>query len=124
MEQSASDKNAIWLIIVISGLVQISSLIDRAYFTIPQTSNQSFPPHFIFDLNSEFNFNFSRIFTITGTVFLIAGTYSVYMLSKYWENIFHQLCRSKLTMLSHSFCKRKYSIVSGINYHSRQYDFK
>jgi protein-S-isoprenylcysteine O-methyltransferase Ste14 len=90
MEQSASDKNAIWLIIVISGLVQISSLIDRAYFTIPQTSNQSFPPHFIFDLNSEFNFNFSRIFTITGTVFLIAGTlfrlYAIKILGKYFSS--------------------------------------
>lgn len=91
-QKKASDRNTIWLIILVSGIGQIASLIEWAYF--PEYSNPSaaLVMPFVFEIEnvtpipSVFSFlNWTSI----GATFLIAGTgfrlYAIHVLGNYFS---------------------------------------
>jgi protein-S-isoprenylcysteine O-methyltransferase Ste14 len=97
-EKKASDKNTVWLIIIVSGIGQVVSLIDWAYFTASETAQQQQPAVIVGqfqDIDWGIAFNFSEVVsgfcTVIGIILLITGTlfrlYAINVLGKYFSSI-------------------------------------
>lgn len=98
-KNNTTDRNTIWLIIIVSGIGQITSIIEWAYFYNPILKTAQTPVIEISDFQLPLDLEFPDFFEtpqnnfsvwiILGTLLLIAGTllrlYSIKILGKYFS---------------------------------------